>query len=285
MDIDTGRFMFPKPFDLGIRLKDILQDKVDDKYYINTDKAKNLIQQLYDKGELVDDINTCDGTINNPHVKDYSNCIKARYDMGISNLGTDGCMVVERVNEINQIGNVCVTGHRENPNQGRVYDTNGIAPTLSCMTGGNREPMIVASRGRYIDDGSTKQNAELNKTGLTNTITTVEKDNYVLVKENIPNKINKIGQSSTVVAGTHGYANSCIFTNYRIRKLTPEECFILMGMTMEDCKLCRENDLTNTDLYKIAGNGLVTNCIMLIVEHLYKALVDHDYVTQDELIG
>ena len=33
--------------------------------------------------------------------------------------------------------------NRKNPNQGRVYDKEGLAPTLSCMGGGNREPMIV----------------------------------------------------------------------------------------------------------------------------------------------
>lgn len=39
----------------------------------------------------------------------------------------------------------------------------------------------------------------------------------------------------------------------------------------------------NTDLYKIAGNGLVTNCISLIIEHLYKANVDESYICEDEL--
>lgn len=42
-------------------------------------------------------------------------------------------------------------------------------------------------------------------------------------------------------------------------------------------------DLVNTDLYKIAGNGLVTNCISLIIEHLYKANVDESYICEDEL--
>lgn len=39
----------------------------------------------------------------------------------------------------------------------------------------------------------------------------------------------------------------------------------------------------NTDLYKIAGNGLVTNCISLIIEHLYKANVNESYICEDEL--
>lgn len=51
-DIDTGQFTFPKPFDNGLRLKDVLEDEVDEKYYINTEKAEQLIQRLIDDGTL-----------------------------------------------------------------------------------------------------------------------------------------------------------------------------------------------------------------------------------------
>lgn len=46
-------------------------------------------------------------------------------------------------NEIIQVGNICPTKTRQNPNQGRVYDPEGIAPTLNCNEGGNREPFIL----------------------------------------------------------------------------------------------------------------------------------------------
>lgn len=36
-----------------------------------------------------------------------------------------------------------VTGKRENPNQGRIYDTKGVAPALTSMEGGNRQPLII----------------------------------------------------------------------------------------------------------------------------------------------
>lgn len=45
--------------------------------------------------------------------------------------------------QIIQVGNVCPTKTRSNPNQGRVYDPQGISPTLSCMGGGNLEPHII----------------------------------------------------------------------------------------------------------------------------------------------
>lgn len=54
-DIDTGNYEFPIPFDNGIRLKDVLEEKVDEKYYINTEKAKRLVQKLLDDGVIGND--------------------------------------------------------------------------------------------------------------------------------------------------------------------------------------------------------------------------------------
>lgn len=70
--------------------------------------------------------------------------------------------------------------------------------------------------------------------------------------------------------------------NYRIRKLTPHECWHLMGMTKEDCQKSRDIGVSDSQLYKIAGNGLVTNCVQEIFEHLYKAEIDNSFVCTDE---
>lgn len=68
----------------------------------------------------------------------------------------------------------------------------------------------------------------------------------------------------------------------KIRKLVPEETFILMGMTAEDCVKCRELGVSNSQLYKQAGNGLISNCVQYIMEHLYKTTEDNTYITTDE---
>lgn len=60
-DLDNGKFEFPLGFDNGVRLKDLLEDNVDEKYYVNTPKAKELIKDLIDSGKLD---------------KDYSNAIR-----------------------------------------------------------------------------------------------------------------------------------------------------------------------------------------------------------------
>ena len=69
---------------------------------------------------------------------------------------------------------------------------------------------------------------------------------------------------------------------YEIRSITPRECFVLQGMIMEDCDKAHAVGVSNSQLYKQAGNGLVSNCVTLLLEHLYKALYDSDYQCIDE---
>lgn len=93
---------FPEPIPLQKKLKDYLEPNVDEKYYINNEKAQKLINNLIDNGTLEQtqfvqtDRQTCvDGTIRNPQKREIVNCIKARYDAGISNLQSDGNLVIE----------------------------------------------------------------------------------------------------------------------------------------------------------------------------------------------
>jgi len=69
-----------------------------------------------------------------------------------------------------------------------------------------------------------------------------------------------------------------------IRKLLPEECFILQGMTVEDVEKCRAMGISNVQLYKIAGNGLTTNCVQFLMEHLKKTYKPN-YKTTDEIMA
>ena len=69
---------------------------------------------------------------------------------------------------------------------------------------------------------------------------------------------------------------------YRIRKLTENECFKLQGFTQEDAQKCKDLGVSKTQLYKAAGNSIVTDCIKLIWEHVYKAQYDSSYIPYDE---
>lgn len=70
--------------------------------------------------------------------------------------------------------------------------------------------------------------------------------------------------------------------DWSICKLTPTECWRLMGFTNEDVANCKAVGMSDTQLYRQAGNSIVTNCIELIAEHLYKAQNDRGYECYDE---
>ena len=56
--------------------------------------------------------------------------------------------------------------------------------------------------------------------------------------------------------------------NIRIRKLTPTECYKLMGFDAEDCRKCSEGGISNSQLYKQAGNSIVVNVLEAIFSKL-----------------
>ena len=173
-DIDTNGFTFPEPIPLTTRLKDILEHDVPEKYYLPDDRIEKILNSSFmQEKKRIQTTDVCDALL----ARDWKD---------------PKCVPIEEP-QVKQIGNVCPTKTRSNPNQGRVYDKDGIAPALTTMEGGNREPMIieqepfiVASRGRNPDNPSdrttgvpTEQRLEPNFSGCTNTLTSVQKDNYV----------------------------------------------------------------------------------------------------------
>ena len=105
----------------------------------------------------------------------------------------------------------------------RVYDKEKLCPTLPTCCGGGHQPKIID-----------------NETGLMPTLT----------------------------AGTHGYANAhinsdTVKTRYRIRKLTPRECWRLMNFTDSDYDKAAFV-VSNTQLYKTAGNSIVVSVLSAI---------------------
>ncbi len=164
----------------------------------------------------------------------------------------------------------------------RVYDAEGISPTLNTMQGGMRQPFIripeatkqgyaiaeegdsinlsvpnsktrrgrvgkgiaqtldtgmqqytiVAERGRYLKDGSTEQKMEVRTDGLTNTLTSVEKDNRV-------------------------------FNGTQIRRLTPIECERLQGFPDGWTE-----GVSDSQRYKTLGNAVTVNVVHAVIQKL-----------------
>ena len=135
-----------------------------------------------------------------------------------------------------------------------VYDEKSLCPNITTIDGGGTQQIKIATDvinkvGQISNDGSQYG--------------TVISDN---------------GLSTNLVAGTHGYENSCIATQYRIRKLTPRECWRLMDFSDEDFENAAEVN-SNTQLYKQAGNSIAVNVLVAILgqllpgnENVYKEL-------------
>lgn len=98
--------------------------------------------------------------------------------------------------------------------------------------------------GEIKEKRSDMSKFEPRSDGISNTLTTVLKDNYVMEVDTME--------------------------NIRIRKLTPTECYKLMGFTAEDCKKCSEGGISNSQLYKQAGNSIVVNVLEAIFSELGK---------------
>lgn len=146
-------------------------------------------------------------------------------------------------------------------------------------------PIIAKSSDRKGDDEKFKQQLELGDK-LSNALTTVQKDNFVIVPQAI-----KSGYAIAEL-GDGIYTNRCkskrgvVQKNkiptlkgsisdlgvvvekdewISIRRLTPRECWRLMGWKDEDInKVIGCKELSNTQLYKMAGNSIVVNCLFFI---------------------
>lgn len=158
----------------------------------------------------------------------------------------------------------------------RVYDTKGIAPTLHLKTGGWQEPKIVASRGRNPMNPSdrttgspTEQRLEINSEGISNTLSSVQKDNMVIAgcidanywKGNSPSHREQKRTRTEVIDGT------------QIRRLTPTECERLQGFPDDWTRWGTDEkgitvELSDTQRYKLMGNAVTVNVIEAIASKL-----------------
>lgn len=70
--------------------------------------------------------------------------------------------------------------------------------------------------------------------------------------------------------------------NYCIRKLTPKECWRLMGFSDEDFEKAKSVGNSSTQLYKQAGNSIVVDVLYYIFKELYKSM---PYLFDDLKVG
>jgi len=157
---------------------------------------------------------------------------------------------IKNVNCVRQIGNLIQTSsYGGNPHRGRVYSLKGISPSLNCMGGGGREPKI------RIKEATKKGYAEA----------TIG-DSVNLSHPNSKTRRGRVGKgvANTLLTGEE----QCVVMNdFRIRKLTPKECWRLQGFPDWAFEKAEKVN-SNSQLYKQAGNSVTVNVIAAIARRL-----------------
>ena len=150
------------------------------------------------------------------------------------------------------------------------------------------EQIIARSIGRNPDNPSdrtagipTEQRLEIKLGGITNTVTTVQKDNLVLERKiTMDNEVEN--RQTPIFAEEGGNQNVAskkedeMNTEYRIRKLTPRECWRLMAFSNEDFERA-ERVNSNTQLYKQAGNSIV----VAVLEAIFRQMLQPNFFNND----
>lgn len=296
-EADNGRFHFPEPLNRIVRLKDILEDEVEEKYYLPAEKVQRLIKDMENRKALLFEPD-------------------------------EEAMRKWRINELQLVGQINEPGKYSQT--GRVYSAEGCCPALTTCSGGKTQPKIIrigrtnkgqsgvvysplgisgtnttaspaivlekvpgAVRGRYEDDGTISQKLELNKSKDTvHTLTSVAKDNIILVRalsrkgyeECKCNGVANLSFPKTLKNGRviqNGDVSPTLTTTpgvrrleslIRIRRLTPLECFRLMGFSDVDFWKAKEAGVSDSQLYKQAGNSIVVDVLYYIFLELYVAM-------------
>lgn len=343
-------FIFPDEMPLELRLKDILEAVVDEKFYLECKyesvtkvnenysvmnggligKMNDISRRAYDENSIAPAMHTCGGSNTEPKVlvreatkKVYSEAYegdsinleqpnsktrRGRVGHGVAQtLTTSPQQAVEpqvlratrteygkAIRKAYESGEVKESRH----NMTELTPRNdGITNTLTTVQKDNYvvEPFIVASRVRNPENPSDRtpgiqlqQRLEPKFDGTTNTITTVQKDNYVVepsyefvnLIDDINCGFNPIPKtyteySPTLRASRFGlkaaFLKNTQETMLRIRKITPLECWRLMGFDDEDFYKAQAVN-SDTQLYKQAGNSIVVNVLCEILNNLREVL-------------
>jgi len=277
-DLDNGTFTFPEGFPLELRLKDLLDDEVDEKYYLsdtaiagfNKHKARNQA-----KGNGFG-WNPTDGNV-------VANTLLAALPTRAGdNFVITNCIEAGSLN------------HYQNDQMNRVYSPDGLSPTILTKTGGGRETKVLVEPAqkdsmvgvqklfdipKEVLNDNERQRRVYSVDGASPTLLNRSDspkiaEDYTIIggmQKNQAVKTDGVCTTLTSAMGTGGgYVpmHNCT-KDLRIRKLTPKECFRLMDFDDEDF-IKAEAVNSNTQLYKQAGNSIV----VAVPEVIIKALIE-----------
>ena len=201
-------FVFPEKQELKLKLKDMLEDNVDEKYYLSGKQIESIKYSTFTQAQK------------RIQEKDYCDTLCAR------DWKDPKCVQVATLPYYNY------------ESDGRVYSPSGLSPCLR-----SKEP-----NQKIDEDDKIYQRIPLKFLNR--------------------NQKNIIGDYAFCVDGCNtGGIKEIENNNIRIRKLTPKECWRLMGFDDEDFEKAEKVN-SNTQLYKQAGNSIVVNVLYAILKNL-----------------
>lgn len=303
-------FHFPEKQPLKLRLKDLLEDEVDEKYYLS-DKQLNYILDMKDvvlkSGRDIND------RIVNPQIANTISCrgaVDQRAD--VTNFTIDNCNEELKVKDVKQfISNKYKNFIEENgyiPDMFNPYNNaeiKDIAPTQTTQCGSTTSSATILIRNKSLRETLEQNNIEkdisfidgynrnIRKDDLSGTITTRVNDSnntFIAIKNatkqgyleahdgdgcyisNIDKKRGTVQKEMIPTLKTSPDIG-CVTTDLRIRKLTEKECLKLMGFDDEDYEKIKSIGISRSQIYKQAGNSIVVNVLEAIFKELFSEYI------------
>ena len=238
-------YEFPEKETLELRLKDILEHEVDEKFYLDNDKAKQLIATVWDKEQLAPTLDTMQGGWRQPSVivddtqgfedtpriyKDYAPSLRS---------SRSGLKTIETSTKGN--------GGVGSNNAPKVLDNFQIRKLTPKEEFGRMGRQAVET----FNENDVKHSDTINPFNKR-----VSSDD---------------GVSPTLTTRPEGFKTAIlpVSKDLRIRKLTPKECWRLMGISDDDFAKAQEVN-SNSQLYKQAGNAIVVDVLEALFESMFK---------------
>ena len=259
---DEVEFEFAPKQELKLRLKDMLEDEVDEKYLLNQELVSKYLET---------------GTASN-HKGSQAGKVADETDetFWTVNAGTHGYSMGYVKLKQTHVYNVKTHDCRK-----RIYDSMGLSPSITAQSGGYSEPKIahpVREVGRRLDENGKRcddnkdipitRRYEIGEKEISNCLSGVQKDSYVAIANGvieIENDEVRVREAQTLDTA----CNQVVFNNeYIFRKLTPRECFRLQGF---DDSFIFPEKMSDTQLYKQAGNGMSRNILDMIFTQIFKS--------------
>jgi DNA (cytosine-5)-methyltransferase 1 len=216
--VKTFNFEYPEQNEVTVRLRDILESDVEDKYYLDEEKTTKLVAQIEDNK--------------------YRNKNAVYEPYHAASCYTPRSQEFVRTGFTKEVSTLAARDYKD----------------PKCVVIGEGMPIREATKKGYAlaEEGDA-------------------------VNFQFPDSKTRRGRIGKQIANTleaSGINQGVVTPRYRIRKLTPRECFRLQGFPDSEFDKLTANGISNSQLYKMAGNAVTVNVIDAIGKRLVTYLND-----------